>query len=195
MLSIGLTGGIGSGKTTVAGIFEVLGIPVYYADDAAKRLMEEDENIKAAIENKFSKEAYKNGRLDRKYISDIVFNSPDKLGLLNSIVHPATIKDAHKWIQKQKSSYIIKEAALLFESAANKKLDYIIGVKAPLDLRISRTMKRDNLSREEILSRMNKQMNEEAKLALCDYIIVNNEQQLVIPQVLQLHEKFLQLSK
>lgn len=195
MLSIGLTGGIGSGKTTVAGIFEVLGIPVYYADDAAKRLMAEDENLKAAIENNFSKEAYKNGKLDRKYISDIVFNNPDKLALLNSIVHPATIKDAHEWIQKQNSPYIIKEAALLFESGANKKLDYVIGVKAPLDLRISRTMKRDNLSREEILSRMNKQMNEEAKLALCDYIIVNDEQQLVIPQVLQLHEKFLQLSK
>ena len=160
MLKIGLTGGIGSGKTTVAAIFEVLGIAVYYADDAAKRLMEEDENVKTAIENNFTKEAYKNGKLDRKYISDIVFNNPDKLGLLNSIVHPATIKDAHEWIQKQKSSYIIKEAALLFESGANKKLDYIIGVKAPLDLRILRTKKRDSMSREEILSRMNKQMND-----------------------------------
>ena len=195
MLSIGLTGGIGSGKTTVAGIFKVLGIPVYYADDAAKRLMDEDEKVKAAIENNFSKEAYKDGKLDRKYLSEIVFNNSDKLALLNSIVHPATIKDAHEWIQKQSSPYIIKEAALLFESGSDQKLDHIIGVKAPLDLRILRVMKRDNVSREEILSRMNKQMDEEAKLALCDFIIINDEEQLVIPQVLQLHEKFLQLSK
>lgn len=195
MLRIGLTGGIGSGKSTVAGIFEVLNIPVYYADDAAKRLMDEDENVKAAVENNFSKEAYKNGKLDRKYISDIVFNNADKIALLNSIVHPATIKDADEWIQNQKSPYIIKEAALLFESGSHQKLDYIIGVKAPLDLRILRVMKRDNSSREEILSRMNKQMDEEVKLALCDFMIINDEEQLVIPQVLQLHEKFLQLSK
>jgi dephospho-CoA kinase len=195
MLRIGLTGGMGSGKTTVAGIFEVLRIPVYYADDAAKRLIDEDENVKVAIKNSFSKEAYKNGKLDRKFISDIVFNNADKLALLNSIVHPATIKDADEWIQNQNSPYIIKEAALLFESGSHQKLDYIIGVKAPLDLRILRTMKRDNVNRELVLSRMDKQMNEEAKLALCNFIIINDEEQLVIPQVLQLHEKFLQLSK
>ena len=102
---------------------------------------------------------------------------------------------ASKWIQNQRSPYIVKEAALLFESGSHKKLDYIVGIKAPLDLRILRVMKRDDVSREEILSRMNKQMHEEAKLTLCDFIIINDEEQLVIPQVLQLHEKFLQLSK
>jgi len=195
MLRIGLTGGIGSGKSTVAAIFEVLGIPVYYADDAAKRLMDENENVRGAIENNFSKKAYTDNGLNRKYISEIVFNNPGKLALLNSIVHPATIKDADEWIQKQNSPYIIKEAALLFESGANQKLDYVIGVKAPLELRILRVAKRDNVSREEILSRMNNQMDEEAKLALCDFIIINDEEQLVIPQVLQLHKKFLRLSK
>ena len=195
MLKVGLTGGMGSGKTTVASIFEVLNIPVYYADDAAKRLMDEDEDIKVAIEKNFSKAAYKDGTLDRKYVSDLVFNDPEKLALLNSIVHPATIKDADQWMKNQASPYIIKEAALLFESGSNKKLDYVIGVKAPLDLRISRTLKRNNISREEILARMNKQMDEDAKLALCDFIIINDEQQFIIPQVLQLHETLLKLSE
>jgi len=195
MLKVGITGGIGSGKSVVAKLFELLGAPVYYADDAAKKLMDEDENVKTSIENNFSKEAYRNGRLNKKYISDIVFKDSDKLTLLNSIVHPATIKDAEEWIQKQRSSYIIKEAALLFESGANKKLDYTIGIQAPLELRISRAIKRDSVSRDEILSRMNKQMNEEEKLSLCDFIIINDEQQLVIPQVLELHEKFSKLLK
>ena len=110
-------------------------------------------------------------------------------------MHPATIKDADEWIQNQNSPYIIKEAALIFESGSYEKLDYTIGVKAPLDLRILRTMKRDNVSREEVLSRMDKQMDEVTKLSLCIFIVVNDEEQLVIPQVLQLHEKFLQLSK
>ena len=193
MLKVGLTGGIGSGKTTVANIFEVLGIPVYYADDAAKILMDEDENVKRAIINNFSKAAYKEGRLDRKYISDIVFTNADKLALLNSIVHPATIKDSDKWIQNQRSPYIIKEAALLFESGSHQKLDYVIGVKAPLELRILRTIKRDNVSHNEVLARMDKQMNEEKKLSLCNFIVINDEQQLVIPQILELHEKLAKL--
>ena len=154
VLRVGLTGGIGSGKSTVGQIFELLGIPVYYADDAAKRLMDEDENVKTAITSKFSEEAYREGRLNRKYISDIVFKNSNKLELLNSIVHPATIKDAGEWMQNQKAPYVIKEAALLFESGSNKKLDYIVGVKAPLDLRILRAGERDNVSREEILSKM-----------------------------------------
>jgi dephospho-CoA kinase len=194
MLKVGLTGGIGSGKSTVAAIFSVLGVPVYYADDAAKQLMDEDENVKERIQRNFGEDAYKDGLLNRKYLSGIVFNNADKLTLLNSIVHPATIKDADKWIHKQTSHYVIKEAALLFESGAHEKLDYIIGVQAPLNLRILRAMKRDNVSREEILSRMNKQIDEEIKLSLCDFIIINDEQQLVLPQVLQLHERLLQLS-
>src|SRR4051794_34471444 len=110
MLRIGLTGGIGSGKTTVAVIFKVLGIPVYFADDAAKRLMDEEKNVKKSIQKNFGEEAYKDGSLNRKYLSNIVFNNADKLTLLNSIVHPATIKDAAKWMEEQTSPYIIKEA-------------------------------------------------------------------------------------
>jgi len=193
MLKIGLTGGLGSGKSTVAHIFEVLGIPVYYADAASKRLMNDDEKVKAAVQNAFGKEAYPGGKLDRKYLAEIVFKDEKKLELLNSIVHPATLHDAVEWTSKQTTLYVIKEAALIFESGSHQNLDYVIGVKAPLHLRLQRAMKRDNISHEEAMARINKQINEEIKMCLCDFIIINDEQQMVIPQVLALHQKLLQL--
>jgi dephospho-CoA kinase len=194
MLKIGLTGGIGSGKSTVARIFEVLGIPVYYADEAARKLMTENEELKASIIGAFGKDAYFNGNLNREYIAGQVFNSDRKIGILNSLVHPATIKDAAEWIQMQKAPYIVKEAALIFESGSNKNLDYVIGVKSPLAFRIQRTMDRDNIAADEVKARISKQMDEELKLQLCDYVIVNDEHQMLIPQVLALHEKFLHIS-
>ncbi|MDQ2862223.1 MAG: dephospho-CoA kinase, partial [Bacteroidota bacterium] len=121
MLKIGLTGGIGSGKTTVAHIFEVLGIPVYYADDAAKKLMSENADLKTAIKIAFGDEAYHDGKLNREYISAIVFNSKEKLQVLNSIVHPATINDALAWFKNQSAPYVVKEAALIFESGSQKE--------------------------------------------------------------------------
>ncbi len=194
MLRIGLTGGIGSGKSTVARIFEVLGIPVYDADSASKRLMSEDKVLKQQIQNSFGKEAYFGEILNRKYLAEQVFNNEEKLILLNSLVHPATKKDAAKWMKKQNSPYVIKEAALIFESGSQKSLDFVIGVKAPLSLRLQRTMLRDNVSEAQVTARMNMQMNEEEKLRLCKYVIINDEQQLLIPQVLALHERFLSLS-
>ena len=191
MKKIGLTGGIGSGKSTVAHIFEVLGIPVYYADAASKRLMNEDEELKEKIKNSFGEDAYINGELNRKYLSDRVFNDSQKINLLNSLVHPATIKDALEWMRMQKAPYVIKEAALIFESGSNRDLDHVIGVKSPTDLRVKRSMARDNISEDQVHARMNKQMDEEAKIRLCDYVIENDEQQMLIPQVLALHEKFL----
>ena len=116
MLKIGITGGIGSGKSTVAKVFEVLSIPVYYADDAAKRLMNEDEELKEKIQLQFGNEVYKDGKLDRKYLSEIVFNNPEKLQSLNALVHPATLKDAEKWMHQQSTAYSLKEAALIFEN-------------------------------------------------------------------------------
>ena len=191
MKRIGLTGGIGSGKSTVAQIFELLGIPVYYADAASKRLMNEDDELKNKIKNAFGKDVYINNELNRKYLSELVFNDSEKVNLLNSLVHPATIKDALQWMQMQKAPYIIKEAALIFESGSNKYLDYVIGVEAPQALRIQRTMDRDNISAQQVEDRMSKQMDEYEKMRLCDFVIINDEQQLVIPQVIFLHEKFL----
>lgn len=193
MLKIGLTGGIGSGKSTVAKVFEVLGIPVYYADNAAKQLMNKDENLKEKITKQFGNQVYTDGKLNRTYLSEIVFNNPEKLALLNSLVHPATLKDAERWMQQQTTPYAIKEAALIFESGAQQHLDYVIGVTAPAPLRIHRTMQRDAITREEVVARMDKQMDDTIKMKLCHFIIKNDEQEMLLPQVIALHEKLLKL--
>ncbi|MES1214417.1 MAG: dephospho-CoA kinase [Bacteroidota bacterium] len=194
MIRVGLTGGIGSGKTTVAKIFETLGVPVYYADDAARMLMNTNEELKAAIQKNFGPPTYQDGNLDRKYLASIVFNDKKKLDLLNSLTHPVTIKDAEEWINKQTTPYIIKEAALLFESGAAEHLNYIIGVYAPQHLRVKRVMDRDGMTTEQVMKRISRQLDEEQKMKLCDFVITNNEEELVIPQVLFLHKKFSELS-
>lgn len=191
MLKIGLTGGIGSGKTTVAKVFEVLGIPVYKADDEAKRLMVTEPELIANIKEHFSSEAYINGQLNKPYISSIVFNNKEKLNLLNSLVHPYTIEDGKKWMNRQQTPYAIKEAALIFESGSQAEFDLIIGVYAPLSLRIHRTMQRDDADKEKIQERMQNQIKEEIKMKLCDEVLINNEQTLLLPQIIALHEKLL----
>lgn len=194
MLRIGITGGIGSGKSTVSRIFEVLGIPVYYADAAARRLMNENQELKKKIINLFGNESYKDGELNRPFIASLVFNNKEKLEQLNALTHPATILDAAKWMQLQSSPYIIKEAALIFETGSSEHLDLVIGVYTPAPLRIQRIIKRDNVKKEEVLQRMNRQINEDIKMRLCDFVIINDEQQLLILQVLQLHKLLLERS-
>lgn len=194
MVRVGLTGGIGSGKSTVAQIFEVLGVPVYYADVEAKRLMNEDKQLKSEIIKLFGKGAYTNEILDRKYIASIVFSNPQKLQSLNAIVHPATKRDSENWMNRQPTPYAIHEAALIFEAKVNERLNYVIGVSSPQELRIKRAMERDKVSHEEILKRMNKQLDEETKMSKCDFVLINDEQQLLIPQVLELHNKLIQLA-
>lgn len=192
-LRIGITGGIGSGKSTASQIFKVLGIPVFDADMAAKNIMNEDESLKQKIKQTFGEASYENGLLNRKYIAGIVFNDALKLETLNALVHPATIAMAEKWAQQQTTPYTVKEAALFFESGSAAGIDYIIGVYAPQHIRIRRVMQRDHITHEEVLARMSKQIDEEMKMKLCDFVVVNDEQQLLLPQVIALHEKFLAL--
>ena len=194
-LKVGITGGIGSGKTTVARIFEVLGIPVYYADDAAKKIMNEDDWLKAQIIKNFGENSYADGRLNREYLGSIVFRDKAKLAVLNALVHPATIRHSNAWMKCQTSPYAIREAALIFESGVQGQLDFVIGVSAPVELRMERAMKRDNLSREQVQDRMDRQINETIKMRLCDFVIVNDEKTPVIPQVLRLHQQLLGLAQ
>ncbi|MBS1626963.1 MAG: dephospho-CoA kinase [Bacteroidetes bacterium] len=191
MLKIGITGGIGSGKSTVSKIFQILGIPVFNADEAAKTIMNEDEVLKEKIIQTFGAATYANGILNRKYLAEIVFNNTFELEKLNALVHPAAIAKGIQWAAQQNAPYIIKEAALMFEAGSAFNLNYVIGVTAPQHIRIQRTMQRDSISREEVLARMNKQIDETIKMKLCDFVIVNDEQQMIIPQVLQLHQQFL----
>jgi dephospho-CoA kinase len=176
-------------------VFEVLGIPVYYADEAAKRLMNEDEVLQQKIIESFGEAAYTDGKLNRQYLSSLVFSSKENLELLNSLVHPATIADAAVWFNKQKSPYVIKEAALLFESGTAAGLDFVIGVTAPETIRLKRVMDRDGVTAAEVKTRMQNQIEESIKMRLCDFVITNNEQQMVTPQVLKLHEQLLNMAQ
>ena len=186
MLKVGLTGGIGSGKSIVAAIFEVLRIPVYYSDREAKRIMNENETVKKKLIEYFGEDTYSNGQLSRSYLASVIFNDSHKTELVNSLIHPEVIADADKWFAQQSAPYAIKEAALIFESGAHQHLDKVIGVSAPQNLRLQRITQRDNMKPEEIFKRMEKQMDEEIKMRLCDYIIQNDESQMLLPQVLEL---------
>ena len=195
MLRIGLTGGIGSGKTTVARVFETLGVPVYYADDAAKRLMNQDPAIRSALIEKFGEAAYlESGALNRPYLASLVFENPEKREQLNQLIHPATIADANQWLREQRGAYALREAALLFESGAAAGLDYVIGVSAPVALRLQRVMKRDQLSEDAVKKRMATQLQDAIKLKLCDFVIVNDERVALLPQVLALHKKLIAIA-
>lgn len=194
MLKVGVTGGIGSGKTTVCQVFEALGIPVLYADETARHLMENDQQLIENIRELLGEQVYTNGLLNREEIASAVFNRPDLLQKLNSIVHPAVIHYSKQWVQQQKSPYIIKEAAIFFESGTDKEMDIMVGVYAPQKLRILRATKRDNVAQEKILSRIAQQIDEDEKMKLCDYVIINDDEHAVLPQVLKLHEELVKKS-
>lgn len=182
---------MGSGKTTVAHIFEVMGIPIFYADVEAKKLMEKDPVLRDKIIHAFGEESYLERQPNRKYIAQQVFSDPEKLTILNGLIHPATIAQAKKWMSQQTSSFAIKEAAILFESDSHKYLDFVIGVESPEEFRISRTIKRDNLSANDVKARMAQQMSQEEKMKLCDFVIINDEHHSLIKQVLSIYKTLL----
>jgi dephospho-CoA kinase len=184
MLRVGLTGGIGSGKSTVAKLFSVLGIPVYDADSAAKRLMRDDPSVRDAVIGAFGEGAYRNGELQRQWLAQAVFSDPSRTALLNGIVHPAVLRDASSWMARQQAPYAVKEAALVFESGSDRDLDFVIGVTAPEDIRIRRVVTRDGMSVLQARERMARQMPDSEKMARCDRVIHNDGVMPLIPQVL-----------
>lgn len=196
MLKIGITGGIGSGKTTICHIFETLGVEVFYADDVAKQVMINDPLLVEGVKNAFGKESYlPGGILNNKYIAGIVFNDEVKLAELNALVHPAVFRAFDQWVTKVPEScpYILKEAALLFESGSYRMCDKNILVTAAMEVRLNRVMQRDQVTEAQVRARMDKQYTDEQKLKLADFFILNEESSPVIPQVLSLHHQFLQM--
>ena len=195
MKIIGLTGGIGSGKTTVAGFFKELGVPVYIADDAGKNLMSTSLKVKSAIIKLLGPLAYIGPEPNRKFIASKVFGDPEKLEALNGIIHPAVANDFKQWKLKQNAPYIIYEAAILFESGGYKKCDAVILVTAPLGKRLERLQHRDQSSIEEIEARMLHQWSDEQKRKLANFEIINSELSFTKEQVKNLHEILLKPSK
>lgn len=196
MLKIGITGGIGSGKSIVCKIFAVLKVPVFQSDNVARKLMNNDALIKDRLSSYFGADIYSDGDLNREKLSSYIFSDREKLKYVNSVVHPAVSESFNRWVETHAGDpYIIKEAAIIFESGTEKELDYVIAVAAPEALCINRVMARDGLEREEVLRRMQNQLNDEIRIERSDYIIRNNETILVLPQVLGLHQKILELAK
>ncbi|WP_231465257.1 dephospho-CoA kinase [Pedobacter sp. Leaf132] len=198
MYKVGITGGIGSGKTTVCKVFEVLGIPVFYADTAAKEIMVTDALLVDGIKKAFGKESYfEDGKLNNKHIAGIVFNNEAELAKLNALVHPAVFRAFDTWEAQIDANvpYTLKEAALLFESGSYKMTDATILVTAPTDTRIKRVMQRDNVTAEQVKARMDKQLSDEEKSKLANYFIHNDEKISIIEQVLALHKTFLNTAK
>lgn len=198
MLNIGITGGIGSGKSTVCKIFESIGVPVYYADNRSKFLLANNPEVIQKVKELLGEDVYENEIPNRKKIAAIVFNDSEKLNALNAIMHPAVAKDSIHWQterQKEGHSYVLREAALVYETGMDKKLDKVIVVDAPKNMRIQRVIDRDNITEDEVLARMSKQMPQEEKNKRADFLIVNDGKTELIPQVRQLHQELIELSK
>lgn len=195
MLKIGITGGIGSGKTTVCKIFEILDIPIFYADAVARTITDTDPALVKRIIKTFGNESYHpDGLLNRPYIAGLVFNDLQQLKKLNELVHPAVFRAFDDWLPgMQNNPYVLKEAALLFESGSYRMCNYSILVKSPEELKIQRVMQRDNLTADAVKARIDKQWTDAEKEQLTDFVIMNDEKQLLIPQVLRLHRQFISM--
>ena len=188
---VGITGGIGSGKSTVASIFKSLGVPVYNSDIRSKELLNTNSELKNKLIKQFGKDIYTSSGIDRKHFASIIFNDKKLLEISNSIIHPFVKKDFEDWVADQSFQYTIKESAILFETGIYKQLDKVVLVTAPEKLRIKRVMERDQIPKEVILERIKNQWLDSEKASLADFEISNNESQLLLPQVLNIHETML----
>ena len=191
MKKIGLTGGIGVGKTFVSEIFQKMGYSVFLADLHAKKCIHESDDLRKEIKKKFGNEIYQKGVLQKNRLADIVFNDTKKLQELNNLVHPFVQKYFEAWCKNQQSKFVIKEAAILFESEAHKGLDGVICVSAPFQKRIERVMKRDNCTKEDVIKRIENQMPQEKKERLSDFVILNNDKKELLPQIISICKKLI----
>jgi dephospho-CoA kinase len=190
-MKLGITGGIGSGKTSVCRVFNLLGIPVFSADPDAKEIMDNDKGIIKRINSIAGKDLYISGSLDRMELAQLIFNDNSLLEKVNSLVHPVVFEHFRKWDMEQTAPYVIMEAAILFESGASKLVDRIATVVAPMEERVERVIHRNNLSREQVMERMRNQMDDDTRMKLSDYVIHNSETDMIIPAILQIHEDIL----
>lgn len=187
MIKIGVTGGIGSGKTMVCKVISTMGYPVYHADIEAKRIVNTNSELIRKVKQLFGSNIYTQNSLDRKKLAGIVFNNADLLQKLNSIVHPAVADDFEKWVENNRTSPLIfKEAAILFESGAYKTVDKVVAIWAPEDLRITRVSERDGVTKEQVMERMKNQISQDELLERSDFVIKNSQQELLVPQVVNL---------
>jgi dephospho-CoA kinase len=191
--SVGITGGIGSGKSTICRLFSFLGVPVYDADRRAKELMQQDEALRGDLLEAFGPKVYdETGKLNRSWLASQVFVDPQALQTLNGLVHPAVFRDSANWLNAQQAApYTIREAALLFESGSYRMLDTVVTVYAPEGLRVKRVMKRDGVEEAAVRARMKNQWSDERKRAMAEFTVLNDGEHPVIPQVLELHRLFL----
>ncbi len=190
-IRLGVTGGIGSGKSSVCRVFNVLGIPVFYSDPEAKAIMNNDLSVRSKINAIAGKDLYLSGNLDREELSTMIFNDEELLGRVNALIHPLVFQNFIQWADKQIAPYVIMEAAILFESGASELVDKILTVVAPLDQRIDRTVKGSQLTREQVMDRIRNQMDDDVKVKNSDYIIYNSEDDMIIPSVLRIHRDLL----
>ncbi len=190
-IRLGVTGGIGSGKSSVCRVFNVLGIPVFYSDPEAKAIMNNDLSVRSKINAIAGKDLYLSGNLDREELSTMIFNDEELLGRVNALIHPLVFQNFIQWADKQIAPYVIMEAAILFESGASELVDKILTVVAPLDQRIDRTVKGSQLTREQVMDRIRNQMDDDVKVKNSDYIIYNSEDDMIKPSVLRIHRDLL----
>jgi dephospho-CoA kinase len=192
---LGVTGGIGSGKTTVCRIFRVLGVPVFVADAAAREVMNNDPGIRDSINSIAGKDLYSGGELDRMELARLIFNRPEMLKSVNAAVHPVVLQIFSKWADESDAPYVIMEAAVLFESKADTYVDRVVSISAPVEERIARVMGRNELSREQVIERIKNQLEDDEREEQSYYVINNADNEMIIPEILKIHEDMLRLAE